>query len=371
MKITAERKALADAVAWVAQVVPRNPNHPALGGIRMRTTDGYLTLSAFDYDVSHEARVAAEITDEGECLVGAGFLRSITGALTSRSIALALEGNALTIKADRSIYTAQTFALADYPTLPTAPAPVGSVDATLLADAITACHGPVDDEAPTEGFRGMRLEGSSTGLDIVGLDGRLLVHRVLEWDGGEFATTTPGQPLATAIGGLSGRVSIGVTERAVSVADADHTIILRTMGHEYAKWRKVPRPAEMDRFGVVVERDALIESVKRAALLTRSAKDAAMVTLTIELDSIEVTTSDSTAGGSEVVDAEGDGREVIPMSPQYLLQALGAMESGLVRLGIGTRRSADMAGFTTVRPANDTDDSREATFAARRGGAAR
>lgn len=372
MKINADRKALADDVAWVAQIVPRNPNMPALAGIRMRAEGEHLTMTAFDYEVTRRARVAVDVHDEGECLVSASFLSSIIGALTGREVALELDGRALTITCGRSVYRTQTLSIDDYPNLPSPPPPVGVVDAAVLAEAVAACHGPVDDEAPTEGFRGMRIEGSPQGLDIVGLDGRLLVHRALAWSGETFATTTPGKPLATAVGGLKGEVCIGANENSVSVADADRLIVLRTMSHQYAAWRKVPRPPDMDRFGVVVDRDELLAAVKRTNLLARSAKEAALITLSIDADTIEVTATDSEAGGSEVIDAEGDGAEVIPLNPQYLMQALTAMERGPVRLGIGHRRSPRMAGFTTVRPAHhDTPNEREATFAAREGGEAR
>lgn len=372
MKITTNRRALADAVAWVAQVVPRNPDHPVLAGIRLVARDGLLTISGFDYQVSHEARLAVEITDDGEALVSGAFLRAFTNAMTGKEIQLHAEGSALTLISGRSAYRTQCLALADYPRLPSAPDPLGQTDATQLATAVTAACGAVDDETPHDSFRGLRLEVAGEALELVGLDGKLLVHHRVPWTGAAFAATTPGGPIAKAIRGLAGAVSIGCSGSALSLADAERTVVLRVHEAKYVNWRAAHRPAADDRFGVIVDRDTLLEAVKRAALLTKSGDIPSPMTLSIEPDSIEVTTADDVAGGSELLEVESGGSEVICLNPRYLHQSLEAMQSGLVRLGIAHRTTPDMGGLMTVRPAHEDDqDGREAAFAPRRGGEVR
>jgi DNA polymerase-3 subunit beta len=372
VKIRADRKQLAATAAWVAQALPKNPSLPAMAGIRLRVADGALTLSAFDYDVHHEARLAVEVASDGECLVSGAFLRTITAELSGKEVELVLDEERLTITSGRSTYRANLLDLADYPTLPGVPPTTGTVDAALLADAVASCVGPTDDAAPTPAVAGLRVEAAAGTLDVVGTDGRLLIHRALDWSGDDFEVTLSSGAIAAAVKGLAGPVTVGVTEQSVGLSDTERTVVMRTISHQYAKWRLVPRPSERDRFGVIVERDELAEAVKRAALLAKSAKEAGAVVLTIEHDSIEVTSSDATAGGSEVIDAQGDGREVIPFSPMLLGLALGAMESGPIRLGIDTRRTPGMAGMTTIRPVERADiDDREAVLAARKGGEAR
>lgn len=371
MKIRADRKRLAEAVQWVAQAIPKNPNVPALGGIRLIAADDHLTLSAFDYDVSHEARVPVEVGDPGECLVSGAFLRTIVAALPGKSLDLELDGAALVIGAGRSTYRTQTLDLDNYPALPPTPDAMGTIDAALFAGAVTDCIGSVDDEHATEGLRGLRIEAADD-LELVGVDGKLLIHRVLDWDGAEFAATVPSRALTAAVGGLVGAVTIGSSEATLSLSDAERTVIIRTMSGQFAQWRRVPRPASEDRFAAIVDRDELGEAVKRAALLTKSAREGAAVCLTIEHDHIEITSTDDGANGSEVIDAASEGREVIMFSPMLLGRALSAMDAGEVRLGVGARRSADMGAFLTARPAQSAaGDDREAVVAARKGGEAR
>jgi DNA polymerase-3 subunit beta len=372
VKITTNRRTLADAVAWVAQVVPRNPNQPALAGIRLRAEHNTLTISGFDYDVSHEARIAVEVTDDGECLISGAFLRAFTNAMTGKDITLQAGDGAASITSGRSTYRTQCMPLADYPKLPTAPEGLGKTDGTQLATAIAAACGAVDDDTPHDSFRGLRLEVDGNALELVGLDGKLMVHHRVAWEGELFAVTTPGGPIAKAVRGLAGAVAIGASGSALSLSDAERTVVLRVNEAKYVNWRAAHRPAADDRFGVIVDRDALLEAVKRAALLTKSGDVPSPMTLSIEPDSIEVTTADDVAGGSEVLEVEGDGSEVICLNPTYLQQALTAMQSVPVRLGIAHRTNPDMGGLMTVRPANQDDqDGREAAFAPRRGGEAR
>lgn len=371
MKLTTDRKALADTLAWVTRVLATSPNTPVLGGVRLLAQDGHLTASAFDYEASHSARIAVEVADDGECLVSGAFLRAITAAMAGKQVTLQLDGDSLTIASGRSTYRAQTLALADYPSLPPVPAPSGHTDGAAFSAAVLAVLGASDDEAPTVNIRGVRLEATDA-LDVIALDGKLLVHRSTPWDGDELAATTPGRSIAKAVSGLTGELTIGVSANAVSLADAERIVVLRVIDEPYVKWRVATRENADDRFSVVADRDELIGATKRAALLTKGDKDPRPVSLAIDKDSIEIAATDGTAGGSEVVDAEGDGRELIPVNPQYLLQALGAMESGPVRIGIAERRSHDMGGLLTVRPAREDDqDGREASFAPRRGGEVR
>lgn len=368
MKIRSDRKALAEALTWVAQAVPRGPSLPALSGIRLSAAGDTLTLSAFDYDVAHQARLSVEVGDEGECLASASFLRAFVGALPGKHVELTADDTSLEISSGRSNYRTQTMALADYPNLPEVPATAGVVDGDQLASAVSDAVGPVDDAAPAEGLRGLRLAVNEDGLQVVGLSSSMLIRREVDWTGEDLAATVPGKAISAAIKGMAGEVSIGVDESAVGISDAGRTVTIRRLAGEFADWTKVLRPASQDRFGLVVERDELLDALKRAAIVAKEAKDESAVMLVIEEDSIELAAAAGHAGGREVLEAQSEGRERINFAPNLLLTALAAMEPGPLRLGLGQRRTHDIAAFMTVRPVDG--DNREAVVAPRRGGEA-
>jgi hypothetical protein len=61
LKFRLVREDFADAVAWVARNLPTRPTVPVLAGVLLTGSDDGLTISGFDYEVSAEVQVAAEI----------------------------------------------------------------------------------------------------------------------------------------------------------------------------------------------------------------------------------------------------------------------------------------------------------------------
>ena len=61
LKFRLAREDFADAVAWVARNLPSRPTVPVLAGVLLTGTDEGLTISGFDYEVSAEVQIPAEI----------------------------------------------------------------------------------------------------------------------------------------------------------------------------------------------------------------------------------------------------------------------------------------------------------------------
>ena len=74
LKFRLVREDFADAVAWVARNLPTRPTIPVLAGVLLTGSDEGLTISGFDYEVSAEVRVAAEIASPGSVLVSGRLL---------------------------------------------------------------------------------------------------------------------------------------------------------------------------------------------------------------------------------------------------------------------------------------------------------
>lgn len=81
LKFRLVREDFADAVAWVARILPSRPLNPVLAGVLLTGSDDGLTISGYDYEVSAEVRVAAEIASPGSVLVSGKLLSDITRAL--------------------------------------------------------------------------------------------------------------------------------------------------------------------------------------------------------------------------------------------------------------------------------------------------
>ena len=78
LKFRLVREDFADAVAWVARSLPSRPTIPVLAGLLLTGSDEGLTISGFDYEISAEVRVPAEIASPGSVLVSGRLLSDIT-----------------------------------------------------------------------------------------------------------------------------------------------------------------------------------------------------------------------------------------------------------------------------------------------------
>src|ERR1700741_3787654 len=102
LKFRVVREDFADAVAWVARNLPSRPTIPVLAGGPLPGTDDGLTISGFDYEVSAEVRVAAEIASPGSVLVSGRLLSDITRVLPAKPVDVREEGTRVSLTLGRA-----------------------------------------------------------------------------------------------------------------------------------------------------------------------------------------------------------------------------------------------------------------------------
>src|SRR5699024_4849072 len=82
VKFHLDRGVLGDAVSWATRTLPVRPAMPILQGVRIiADAGGELQLSTFDYEVSAQIRLEAEVEQPGEVLVQGRMLSDIVRAL--------------------------------------------------------------------------------------------------------------------------------------------------------------------------------------------------------------------------------------------------------------------------------------------------
>ena len=125
LKFRLVREDFADAVAWVARNLPNRPTVPVLAGVLLTGSDEGLTISGFDYEVSAEVQVAAEIASPGSVLVSGRLLSDITRALPAKPVDVSVEGTRVSLTCGSARFSLPTMAVEDYPTLPALPDETG------------------------------------------------------------------------------------------------------------------------------------------------------------------------------------------------------------------------------------------------------
>src|SRR5215469_14179648 len=150
MKFTLGRDALGDAVAFASRALPSRPVVPVLSGLLLEARASSLTLSCFDYEVSARVRVDADVTEPGSALVPGRLLAEITRSLPAQPVQFCLDADMVNLTCGRAEFGLVCLPAEDYPALPPSPEPAGSVDAALLATAVTqvAAAASRDDTLP-------------------------------------------------------------------------------------------------------------------------------------------------------------------------------------------------------------------------------
>src|SRR6201998_3652631 len=181
LKFRLVREDFADAVAWVACTLPARPTVPGVAAVLVTGSDDGLTISGFDYEVSAEVRLAAEIASPGTVLVSGRLLSDITRALPNKPGDVQVEGTRVSLSCGSARFSLPTMAVEDYPTLPALPEETGALSADLFAEAIgqVAVAGGRADTLPL--LPGARVESSGEAVVLAATDRFRLAVRELTW----------------------------------------------------------------------------------------------------------------------------------------------------------------------------------------------
>ncbi len=346
LKFRLVRESFADAVSWVAKNLPTRPAVPVLSGVLLTGTDDGLTISGFDYEVSAEAHVAAEITSPGSVLVSGRLLSDITRALPNKPVDFTAEGNRVSLTCGNARFSLPTMAVEDYPTLPTLPEETGALPSDLFAEAIAqvAIAAGRDDTLPM--LTGIRVEISGETVVLAATDRFRLAVRELTWSalspGIEAAVLVPAKTLAEAAkAGMDGsevRLSLGAgagvgKDGLLGISGNGKRSTTRLLDAEFPKFRQL-LPAEHTAVATINVAE-LTEAIKLVALV---ADRGAQVRMEFSDGLLRLS-----AGADDVGKAEEDlgvdfvGEPLtIAFNPTYLTDGLSSVHSERVSFGFTT-----------------------------------
>jgi DNA polymerase-3 subunit beta len=360
LKFRLERDAFGDAVAWVAKTLPTRPTVPVLAGVLLTGSDQGLTISGFDYEVSAEAQVAAEIASPGSVLVSGRLLSDITRALPDKPVDFYVEGSRVSLTCGNARFSLPTMAVEDYPTLPTLPAETGTLPADLFVEAIgqVAVAAGRDDTLPM--LTGIRVEILGEKVVLAATDRFRLAVRELTWSAVspdlEAAVLVPAKTLVEAAkistDGSDVHLALGAgsvvgKEGLLGISGDGKHSTTRLLDAEFPKFRQL-LPTEHAAVATVDVAD-LTDAIKRVALV---ADRGAQVRMQFVDELLRLS-----AGADDVGRAEEDlpahfaGEPLmIAFNPTYLTDGLGSLHSERVSFGFTTPSKP-----AVLRPAFDDD----------------
>ncbi|KZS73769.1 DNA polymerase III subunit beta [Mycobacterium kansasii] len=346
LKFRLVKESFAEAVSWVAKNLPARPAVPVLSGVLLTGSDDGLTISGFDYEVSAEVQVAAEIASPGSVLVSGRLLSDITRALPNKPVDFYVDGSRVALTCGKARFSLPTMAVEDYPTLPTLTDDTVTLQPDQFAEAISqvAIAAGRDDTLPM--LTGIRVEISGETVVLAATDRFRLAVRELTWTALspdiEASVLVPAKTLAEAAkansDGSDVRLSLGAgtgvgKDGLLGISGNGKRSTTRLLDAEFPKFRQL-LPVEHTAVATADVAE-LTEAIKLVALV---ADRGAQVRMEFAEGTLRLS-----AGGDDVGRAEEDlavdfaGEPLtIAFNPTYLTDGLGSLHSERVSFGFTT-----------------------------------
>ena len=334
MKFRVERDVLADAVSWAARTLPTRPSLPVLAGLVLTASEDQLILSSFDYEVSSQVTITADVQAPGTMLVSGRLLADITRSLPAAPVQIVNEGTRAVITCGRSSFTLPTLPVEEYPNLPDMPASSGHIAGNSLAAAVgqVAVAAGRDDTLPT--LTGIRLEIEGSSIVLAATDRYRLAVREFTWTPNDSSLSVqaliPAKTLADTAKSLAAVDQVlialagGTNEGLIGFEGAGRRTTTRLLDGEFPKYRTL-LPSEAATVATV-DTAQLVEAVKRVSLV---AERNTPLRLQFEAGEVQLragTGEDAQASEALECTTEGDALE-IAFNPTYLLDGLAAVDS--------------------------------------------
>ncbi|MEV6136236.1 DNA polymerase III subunit beta [Nocardia sp. NPDC051990] len=345
MKFRVAREDFAESVAWVARSLPSRPPVPVLGGVLLVAGENGLTVSGFDYEVSAQMRVAAEVAGPGEVLVSGRLLADITKALSNKPVDVAVDGTRVLITCGSAKFSLPTMPVEDYPQLPEVPQQTGQLSVDVFAEAVgqVAVAAGRDDTLPM--LTGIRVEIEGPQVVLAATDRFRLAVRHIEWQPArtdiETSVLIPARTLSEAAKTLGPsdapvQLSLGTGSGAdglLGIVNGGRRTTTRLLDAEFPKFRQL-LPKEHTSIATLPVA-TLTDAIKRVALV---AERGAQVRLEFTGEGLLLSAGGDDAGRAEEwLEAEFRGEALtIAFNPGYLIDGLSALHADRVTFGFTT-----------------------------------
>ncbi|WP_308798056.1 DNA polymerase III subunit beta [Agromyces silvae] len=353
MRFQVNRDVFSEAVSFAVKLLPQRTTLPILSGVLIQANDDGLVLSSFDYEVSSQTEIQADVEEPGTVLVSGRLLAEIAGRLPNAPVRIATEESRISVSCGSANFTLLSMPVEEYPSIPEIGEQSGVVPADEFAAAVAqvAVAASRDDVTPV--ITGVQLEVRENSLNLVATDRYRVAVREIAWDGGGVAADTTLSALVPArtlqeVGktfGHSGTIQVAITSRddreLIAFSADKKTVTSLLIKGNFPPVRRL-FPDNVDNYAVMNTAE-LIEATRRVALVLE--REAALrFSFSADGLTLEAIGSEQ-AQASESIDAILSGDEtVVSLKPQFLLDGLAAVPSEFVRISFTKTENPNKPG---------------------------
>jgi DNA polymerase-3 subunit beta len=353
MKFRCERDELLEAVQFASRAISNRATLPVLSGLRIEAGEGgEVAIAATDLELTMETSFKAGIDEPGKAIVPGRLFGEMARSLGAGQVSLASGDGELEIGSGRGQFRVKALAPDDYPALPIEDRPDEGagvsieIDREALAIALNQVVRSASGDESRQILTGVLWEVESGSLTLAATDSYRLAVRSVDVTGGPAEVkkvVVPAralQELGRVLQNAAGTVRAQIKENLVAfevgggeegTAIGQQLIGSRFIEGEFPNYRQLIPEGYPN--SLTVEREALLEVVKRVGLLAQN-------NLPVKLQlgaQLEVSAHTPDVGeGQEELDAEYRGEPlVIAFNPQFLYDGASVIEGDKIVLEAG------------------------------------
>ena len=340
MKFSCSREALLKPLQVVQGVVERRQSLPILANVLLRCSDGELVATATDMELELSVRVPMPDCGAGETTVPARKLLDICRSLPSEAtLEFALEKERVVLRSGKSRFTLSTLPVKEYPSSDSlANGTTLSLTQGQLKGLLELTHFAMAHQDVRYYLNGMLIEIGKGKLRAVATDGHRLAVAEMPLEATEDSPSTMILPrkgvmeLLRLLGPDEDPVTMSVGANALQVEIGPVRVTSKLIDGRFPDYERViPREEQCDK-RVVVDREALRQSLQRVAILSNDKYRAVRVVLSENTLRLLATNPEQEQAEEEIeVGYSGEALE-IGFNVSYLIDALGNLPSANAHL---------------------------------------
>lgn len=329
MKFRCERDRLVEALGTAGRAVStRGGTLTALTGIRAELVGDQLSLTGTDLELTITVEIEVDGEADGVVVLPAKLTAEIVRSLPDGAVQITVGDEEAEIISGSATFTVLLLAPEGFPQQHTAEADPVSVPTPELASAIRqVVRAASRDETRSVALTGVLLAAEAEGLRLVATDSYRLAMRDLpglSLLGAEAQVIVPARALSELVRllGDSETVEVRLDDGTASFGVGTAQVTTRLIEAEYPNYRGLIPSNQPNR--LTVGRDALLEAVRRVALMVQSTPTP--IRLVSSADQLELLAITPDRGEArEAVPAKYEGEELtVAFNPEYLLAGIDA-----------------------------------------------
>jgi len=346
MHIRFVREELLKPLSYVAGVVERRQTLPILSYLLLSQEGDVVELTGTDLEVEVVAKGKAEAPGSGRATLPARKLLDICRALPAEAVLdIRTEGDKVVVKAGRSRFALVTLPAADFPNLE-----VSNWDMEIevaqgdLKKALEQTHFCMAQQDVRYYLNGLLFELRGGKLRLVGTDGHRMAMMEVPLEGapaGERQIIVPRKgvhEVSRLLEPQTEPVRVRWSSNHLQLVGSTFTFTSKLIDGRYPDYTKV-LPSQQGK-SVIVDREELREALGRAAILSNEKYRGVRVTLAGKALKLSAHNPEQEEAQEEVA-AEYDGEPMeIGFNVNYLMDAVGALSGGQVRIGLNDPNSS-------------------------------